>query len=145
VKPGAPARALALERAYRATTYRAFVPGSSPIDLLVGQRSPALDRLLARAGAREWAFMTAWNPASRSLPRWNNAQRQRRLLCLLYGGAWLVLPGAGIPSGQDWLPEASFLVLAIPQGRAARLARMFGQHAIVAGRRGRPANLVWTA
>jgi hypothetical protein len=143
--PGAPARAVGLEQAYRATSYRVSVPDSRPIDLIAGQCSQHLDRLLARAGARCWAFMTAWNPASRPLPQWRNAQRQRRLLGVLYGGGWLVLPGAGIPSGQDWSPEESFLVVGIPPGTAARLARMFGQNAIVAGWRGHPAELVWTA
>jgi hypothetical protein len=137
--PGGPA----LERAFRATTYRVFVPGEAPIDLHAGVRSVALDLLLARAGTPEWAFLTAWNPGCRALPAWRNAQRQRRLLALLEGGPRVVLPGTGIPAAADWEPEASVLVAHLPLRRALRLAAAFGQLAILAGRRSRPAELAW--
>jgi hypothetical protein len=142
--PGAAARTSALEQAYRETTYRVFVPGGGAIDLLVGQRCPALDRQLARAGVRDWAFMTACNPASRPLPSWRNAQRQARLLAVLCRGPWSVLPAAGIPAGPDWTAEESWLVLGMPRCRAVRVARLFGQNAILSGRRGGPAQLRWT-
>jgi hypothetical protein len=135
----------ALERAYRETTYRVFVPGETPIDLHAGVRSVALDLLLTRAGTREWAFLTAWNPGSRALPAWRNAQRQRRLLALLEGGPRVVLPGTGIPASEDWEPEASVFVAHLPLRRALRLAAAFGQAAILTGRRGRQAELAWVA
>jgi hypothetical protein len=142
--PDAPGSATAaLERAYRETTYVVFVPGAAPIELHPGVHSAALDRLLARAGVRDWAFVSAWNPASRVLPVWRNAQRQRRLLTLLGAAPQVLLPGAGIPAFGDWRPEESLLVSSLPLGRALRLARVFGQHAILAGRRGRRAHLVW--
>jgi hypothetical protein len=139
--PGGPA----LERAYRETTYRVLVSGEAPIDLHAGVRSVALDLLLARAGTRDWAFLTAWNPGSRVLPAWRNAQRQRRLLAVLGAGPRVVLPGAGIPASEDWEPEASVFVAHLPLPRALRLAAAFGQLAVLAGRRGRPAELTWAA
>ena len=138
-------RGPALEQAYRETIYRVFVPGEAPIDLHAGVRSMALDLLLTRAGSRDWAFLTAWNPESRVLPAWRNAQRQRRLLAVLEAGARVVLPGVGIPASQDWQPEASVFVAHLPLRRALRLAAAFGQLAILAGRRGRPADLAWVA
>ncbi len=133
----------ALERAYRDTTYRVYLPGGAAIDLLPDDRSATLDRLLARTRVREWAFLTAWNPGSRPLPGWRNAMRQRRLLDLLVRTAPVVLLAAGIPASLDWVPEDSLFAAGLPRSAALRLARRFGQNAVVAGRRGRPAELVW--
>ena len=47
-----------LAAAFRAALYRILGP-SGPIDLRIGRRSAALDRLLERAGVRCWAFLTA--------------------------------------------------------------------------------------
>jgi hypothetical protein len=107
--------------------------------LRIGERNGALDRLLHRHRRRDWAFITAWNPRSRRLPRWRNERRQRALARLLP----LALLGAGIGDNASWAPEESLLVLGVTAGRARRLARQFGQNAIVAGCRGGLARLVW--
>lgn len=131
-----------LEGAYRATTYR-VAAGRVRIDLRIGQRAAALDRLLHRAGIRECALLTACNPASRPLPAWRNRVRQVRLWRLLRG-ARLRLPALGVPDRGGWAPEASVLAGPLPRGRARRLGRRFGQNAVVAARRGRPCVLVWS-
>lgn len=136
------ARRKALEPAYRRTVYRVFAPGGA-IDLRVGYRCPALDRLLAATGCTRWAFLTAWNPLSRPLPVWSNATRSRRLARALHGLGYRFLPGLGIPQEPGWRPEVSLLVLGMPAARALRIARRFGQNAIVAGRRGGRAQLLW--
>jgi hypothetical protein len=125
-----------LEREYRATAYVVFARGP-PVVLRVGARNRALDRLLHRNGCREWAFITAWNPRTRLLPRWRNERRQRALARLLPRA----LLGAGIAE-TSWAEE-SLLALGVAAGRARRLARQFGQNAIVAGRRGGTAQLIW--
>src|SRR5436189_291770 len=57
--------------AYRATRYLIELPRRH-IDLRIGRRSPAVDRLLAREGARGGAFLTAFNPQSeRRSAAWN--------------------------------------------------------------------------
>ena len=132
----------ALELAYWRTVYRAFAPGGA-IDLRVGHRFPALDRLLAVTGCTRWAFLTAWNPRSRPLPAWRNAARSRRLARALQARGYRFLPGLGIPLEPGWRPEVSLLALGMPAARALRIARSFGQNAIVAGRRGGRAQLLW--
>jgi hypothetical protein len=132
----------ALELAYRRTVYRAFAPGGA-IDLRVGHRFPALDRLLAAAGCSRWAFLTAWNPRSRPLPAWRNATRSRRLARALRARGYRFLPGLGIPLEPGWGAEVSLLALGMPAARALRIARNFGQNAIVAGRRGGRVQLLW--
>jgi hypothetical protein len=132
----------ALEPAYRRTVYRAFAPGG-PIDLRIGYRCRALDRLLAASGCTHWAFLTAWNPRSRPLPVWRNATRSRHLAQALHALGCRFLPGLGIPQEPGWQPEVSLLVLGMPAARALRIARGFGQNAVVAGRRGRQTQLLW--
>ena len=132
----------ALEPAYRRTLYRVFVPGGA-IDLQIGHRCPALDRLLAASGYDRWAFLTAWNPRSTPLPVWRNAMRSRHLARTLRALGWRFLPGLGVSQEPGWRPEVSMLVLGMPAARALRIARGFGQYAIVAGRRGGRGHLLW--
>lgn len=132
----------ALEPAYRGTVYRVFAPGGA-VDLRPENRSPSLDRLLAAVGCRRWAFLTAWNPHSMALPVWRNATRSRDLARALRSHGYRFLPGLGIPLEQGWKPEVSLLVLGIPSARALRIARRFRQNAIVVGRRGGRARLLW--
>ena len=128
--------------AYLSTTYRVDAP-TGPIALRVGQRSAALDRLLKRRGLRVWAFVTACNPHSRRLPGWRNLARRRRLQALSGRLGLAALPGAGVGDDTEWPPEPSLLIMGIDRARACRLARLLGQNAIVAGRRGRAPELVW--
>lgn len=131
-----------LAAAYLTTTYRVDAP-AGPIALRVGQGSRALDGLLRRRGRRTWAFVTACNPRSRRLPGWRNLERQRRLRTLVRQLRFPVLPGTGIGDDRLWPPEPSLLILGISRVRACRLAGLFGQNAIVVGRRARAAELAW--
>jgi len=132
------------ERAYHATTYR-LIAGNTCLDLRIGARAPALDRLLHSYGMRHWAFVTACNPASRALPAWRNRARQARLWRSLAGVRLrLRLRGIGVPDASGWRPEPSVFVAPVSPGRARRIARRFGQNAAVAGRRGATPVLVWS-
>jgi hypothetical protein len=132
----------ALTAAYLATTYRVDAP-RGPIALRIGERSAALDGLLKRRGACAWAFVTACNPCSRRLPAWRNRVCQCRLEALVQTWGYATLPGEGVGDDPAWVPERSVLILGIGRSRACRLARLFDQHAIVAGRRGGVPDLVW--
>ncbi len=136
-----------LYEAYRATIYRVFVPGEAPIDVRVDGASSSyaarLDALLERNGVEVWAFITAWNPESRPLSAEENDARHAELLQAIEASGWQFVEGAGIPVNSDWAPEASLLVLGISRDDAVALGRRFGQNAIVAGRRGGTAELVY--
>jgi uncharacterized protein DUF3293 len=131
-----------LRAAYLSTTYRVDAP-SGPIALRVGEGNRSLDGLLRGIGRNTWAFVTACNPRSHPLPGWRNGARQRRLRALVQRLRYPALPGAGIGDDPDWPLEPSLLIIGIGRARACRLARLFGQNAIVAGRRGCAAELVW--
>ncbi len=119
--------------AYRLTLYRA-----GDVLARVGRRSALADGWMARHGAREAGFITAWNPMSRMMPpRWNRAA-QKQLARDLRGVP--VEAGEGALGG--WREE--MLLVASPLGELRRLARRYRQAAIILLRRGRPAALVWT-
>ncbi len=131
-----------LAAAFRAALYRIDGP-SGPIDLRIGRRSAALDRLLERAGVRCWAFLTAVNPGARRADAEENSSRLARFDAELadHGFAWL----AGVsrdPSGA-WPAEPSRLVLQIDAEAARALARKWGQLALLTGEAGAAVHLQW--
>lgn len=131
-----------LERAYRATRYTAERDGES-VSLVVGEPHPQLDRWLAAANAEEWAYLTACNPRSRPLTAEANALRMAALVVDLGVIGWPLVHGAGVPLEPGWTPEPSVLVLGLSRPVALELARRYEQHALVCGRRGGVAELVW--
>jgi len=121
-----------LHAAYRRSPYEA-----AGATARIGRRSPAIDALLARLGARQGGFVGAWNPFSRRMPRgWND-----RLL------ARLRLAARRLPQAEGWGGDASWreehLLLAGDPRRLAVLGRRFRQNAIVVLRAGQPARLRW--
>lgn len=134
----------ALEAAYRAARYVAHGEDGA-IELAVGARSPALDSLLAAAGARRWAWLTAVNPAARRLDAHENRARLARLDAELAAAGRRTLPGAALDPAGVWPEEESRLVLDLDVEAARSLARRFGQLAFLAGEAGDAVRLEWTA
>ena len=120
-----------LDAAYRATTYLVR-DGFVRIPLRIGDRSAALDRLLARRRAREGFIVTADNPGSRRLPE---AANRRARLALPPG-----LPTEARADAGDWPVEQGVLIF-VSERRARPLLRRLRQRAAVHVARGRPAML----
>ena len=127
-----------LEAAYRRTTYAAGLS----LRLRVDEPHPFLDDMLAFRGLEEWAYLTAWNPGSKPLPLEENMQRQDALRARLKG-RWPTVEGAATSDDGSWEPEESLLVLGIPRDEALALAKELEQTAILVGRRGGRAELVF--
>ena len=127
-------------REYEATNYCVFEKPDARLCFRVGAVNRRLDALLERAGADRWAFLTAWNPASVTLPREENERRQAELLDRL--AKYRVIAGEGVGQDVTWPPEPSLFVMDIPRKDAVRFGREFGQLAIVAGHKGYPARLI---
>jgi Protein of unknown function (DUF3293) len=124
----------------------------------IGRRSAGVDALLRRLrpGGRRpcGAFVTAWNPRSRLMPRGWNERMLARLRAAAaglpraegWGRAQDPIPWRGLrraaagPPGPGWAEH--HLLLAADSRRVAVLARRFGQHAIVVVRAGAPARLL---
>jgi hypothetical protein len=120
-----------MRAAYARTAYEA-----GGVVARIGRRSAAMDALLRARGVRSAAFVTAWNPWSRPMPRgWND----RMLARLRQAAAGRVL-AEGWGRGNGWA-ERHLLVAGAPR-RIAALARRFRQHAVVAVAPARPARIV---
>ncbi len=126
-EPTVSARTLA---AYRKTTYEA-----AGIEIRIGCRSPAMDRLLASLGVRQAVLITAYNPSSRVMPAGWNRRMQARLAQALRRRR--VLPANG--TWRRW-SEAHLIVFGDVRP-VCRLAGPFRQNAIVIVGRGHPAQL----
>lgn len=131
-----------LEAAYRATTYRIFAP-AGPIDLRIGEFSPALAALLRDAGVDCWAIVTAWNPGSSVQDLAVNAAAQLRLQEWLSGNGYRWLPGENRAEAGGWPPEATCFVFGISEAAARTCACLFQQNALVASSGEVGSQLVW--
>lgn len=131
------------EAAYRSTDYRVDDAPGGPFAIQIGELCPELDRLLAAAGETAWAYVTACNPGSVQLSDHENARRMAELKAAVVAGGWQYFRGHGAGRDGSWPPEPSLLVVGIPEAEALRMGRRFGQNAVVAGRAGEAARLVW--
>ncbi len=120
-----------LDLAYRRSRYS--VAG---FELVVGRRCGALDGLLAGMGVREAVLLTAWNPASRRMPRRWNDKMMAALRARL--GSTPALPASG--ADRAWAEDC--LLVAGDTRRLAALARRFRQAAVVGCRRGQQVRLL---
>lgn len=132
-----------LERAYRATTYRVFLPEGA-IDLRVDSACPVLLAWLAAHGFREWAILTAANPASQALSARENTERQANLEIALLEEGFEPFTGENIADDAAWPLEESCFVPGISLPEAIALAQQFGQNAILFGEGDGVPRLVWT-
>ncbi len=131
-----------LESAYRQTIYWCELPDQS-VAIRIGQPHPLLDAALRNEAVNEWAYITAYNPHSTpSTPQQNratNEQLESEIARLGYS-YW---HGTGIDPKGQWPPEASFLAFGIDHSTAADIGRKYHQNAIVIGRVGGAAELLF--
>ncbi|WP_368640625.1 DUF3293 domain-containing protein [Castellaniella ginsengisoli] len=127
-----------LDAAYRAAHYR--IETAPPLILRIGQAHPALAARFPHGGV----FLTACNPRSRRLRPAANARRMRALCRAVEraGHAWL--PGRGLDPHGSWPDEPSLWMPGLPLESGLRLARRFGQNALVWCGPDTVARLVWT-
>lgn len=131
-----------LESAFRNTCYRVYLP-QVVADIHVGSTNADLDQWLSKSGALSWAFVTACNPRAIALSVEENRLRHRDLQQRVQQLGWPVVAAEAIAQRADWLTEHGLLIAGIPYHDALRLAHAFDQYAIVAGKRGLPAQLLW--
>lgn len=120
----------ALRDAYERTDY--VILSQPEVHVRVGDLPcAALEDLLSRAGCRQAAILTAWNPYSRRLSSGQNRLRQLQLRHDLTAAAARVLPAEGRDREGIWEAEESALALGLDPERARELMRRYQQHAIV--------------
>ena len=131
-----------LAEMYRLAVY-VVEDGDVRFVIRLGRENRELDAHLAEHALGSWAFLTAYNPNSTPTPENVNLEAQARLAEHLTHAGHRFLRGYGTSESGDWPPEASFFVEDISLDDAVRLGREFCQSAILWGRRGGAAELVW--
>jgi hypothetical protein len=126
-----------LLNAYKEATFQVTDP---PLTIRVGETTPRLDNWMEITGENEWAFITAYNPFSKQLPKEENDLRHERLENILKIN-YTCMDGYGFDKTGQWHPERSLLVMGIPLEKAMEIGRLFEQNAIVTGKVGEPAEL----
>lgn len=126
--------------AYLRTSFGVWTPDGEII-LRCGHSSPDIDRLLERAGVSSWAYVTAYNPASRRLSAEENRARHDGLVAEV-SSRFSVLHGEGVGDDGDWPAEPSVLVLGMGREEAARVGSQYGQNAVLVGALHEPAELL---
>ena len=136
------AKTTELEAAYRATTYRVFLPGGYA-DLRLGEANETLSIWLEKNGCTAFAIITAYNPGADKFDAGKNAERQSQLECDLLEGNYEPYAGENVADDADWPVEESCFVPDIALEDACALAEDYGQNAIVCGGADGIPELVW--
>ena len=132
-----------LENAYRATSYRVFLPAGS-FELRIDAACPALAAWLAGRGETGFAIITACNPGGEKADPGRNAERQSALECDLLEGNYEPYAAENVADSGDWPVEESCFVPDIALEDALALAEDYGQNAIVWGGADGIPRLAWT-
>ena len=134
---------LALAQAYRKTTYAADIAGVT-YAIRIGRLHRKLDAQLEVLRSTRWAFVTAWNPQSQRLSARVNRQRHALLTQALDERRIRWHPMHATGDAGDWPTEEGVMALGLSRTAARRLGKEFEQAAVVFGRVGEKAELVWT-
>lgn len=128
-----------LIEAYRNTNY-CFTANDQEYIIRLDDENVAFTSFLKAKQIEEWAFITAWNPYSVSMPNTYNTEQQQLMLSKLEGSrTW---KGEGRGRDGCWTPEESYFVADIKREEAIALGQEFGQNAILVGGSDGKANLV---
>jgi hypothetical protein len=130
-----------LVSSYRETDYVAYDNGRIVV-VRIGHRSMVVDKLLSRMHVKSGAFITAWNPFSRSLSFKANETRNHELKRDLVVRGISFVEGEGRGRTGEWPAELSIFAFGISLTEASTIGRRYRQNAIVYVPRCRPAELV---
>lgn len=131
-----------LEKLYTEAVYAVFW-NKMEIRFKVGEISDEINRILEVENARNFAFLTAYNPFSKQLSEAENKVRQTELIKLLQSDNFLFYTGYGTNENESWEREESLFILNIEEKKAVEFACFFNQNAIVFGRKREESKLVW--
>ena len=120
----------ALVEMYRSSDYRVRLPRGGWASIHIDAPLPA--SLLGLIGKHGWAFITAWNPFSRPLPRRQNHAAQQALLAALRKLQSTRLIRAAMGVGPSWR-ESSLFVVGPSLEEMDALAQQFRQNAYIHG------------
>lgn len=136
------AKTTELETAYRATTYRVFLPGGL-VELRLDQASEAMCAWLTSSAAREFVILTAHNPDARPLDAEANVARQSQMELELLAQGFETYAGENEADSGDWPLEETCCVINIGLAEACALGAKYGQNALLHGTMDGVPRLIW--
>jgi hypothetical protein len=117
-----------LINAYTNTEYKVYNP---PMVIKIGIKNQELNNLVHTLNKTTWAYITAFNPFSKSLSKEENLKRHKELKDKI--ASYKFFEGEGVGEDKTWEPEISFLVVGISPEEAIAIGNFFEQNAIVMG------------
>jgi hypothetical protein len=115
-----------LINAYTNTEYRVYNP---PMVIKIGFENQELNDLVHSLNKTSWAYITAFNPFSKSLSKEENLKRHKELKVKIAN--YKFFEGEGVGEDKTWEPEISCLV--VSHEEAIAIGNFFEQNAIVMG------------
>jgi Protein of unknown function (DUF3293) len=129
--------------AYEQTLYVAVFSANERHVVRIGERHALLDERLAEQKLNTWAFITAYNPGSALLSGEENVFLQNLLEATLKDRRLPYWPAYHESKDGAWPTEKSCFVAGLDENTALEIARMFAQKAVVFGKNGEKARLMW--
>jgi hypothetical protein len=114
--------------AYNNTEYKVFNP---PMVIKIGIENHELNNFVSSFNKKTWAYITAFNPFSKSLSKEENLKRHEELKVKI--ASYKFFEGEGVGEDKTWEPETSYLVVGISHEEAIAIGNFFEQNAIVIG------------
>jgi len=130
-----------LLEAYLATTYEVKHLG---LQIKIGEPNQYLEEFLVDNNIFSWAFISAWNPHSKTVSEEENENRHAKLVKAVAARKFSSSEGYGVPASEKWMAEKSLLILGMSRREAIFFGKMMEQNAVVWGRLGGVAELVVT-
>jgi len=128
-----------LLEAYLATTYEVKHLG---LQIKIGESNWHLEEFLVDNNMFSWAFISAWNPYSKTVSREENEIRHAKLIKEVESRKFPFSEGFGVPADEQWEAEKSLLILGISRREAIFFGKRMEQNAVVWGRLGGVPELV---
>ena len=131
--------------AYRKTQY--IVHLKSGVVSIVPEKLNlrCLRRLRLKANIRShWVILTPCNPRSKIIPESWNKLRVNKLINIVKVYGYPMFHTVNRDQAGLWPDETGVLIVGIPLPHAIRLAKRFGQNALLAGTSAGPPRLIWT-
>ena len=118
-----------LINSYQNTNYKIYTP---TIVIKIGVENEVLNNLLNSLNASSWAYITAFNPYSKSFSNEENLKRHELLKDKVKD--YTFYKGEGVGEDKTWEPEISLLIIGITENQAIEIGKYFEQNAIVIGK-----------
>lgn len=126
-----------LLQAFLHTDYVVY-PSATPLTVHIGECHPQLD---SATDSRDWAVLTACNPAASRVPDALNDRLQQQLLDAVETAGLEHVSACNRDPAASWPDEPGLMVLEPRPEQIIGLARRFGQAGVVTGQPGQPACL----